>query len=735
MDVYRLELFDAGGSHPQLRWVAPDGRLQERSLKPAEVEELSARVETAYDTSQPDLARLGADLYRWLDGPTERWLATAGLRQQPMLVYLDARECLRALPWELLYDDGYLSVRPARPVLPVRAASVRQANPRDVANRPLRVLFMASSPREVTPVLDFEDEEAVILAASPGSVDVVVEESGSLSGLSTTVAWFGPSYFDVLHPSGHAFIGPSGPRFVMEDEDGGRADVSADEIAQAVGADWPGLVFLSGCSTGGAPQAGLLASMAEALVQAGAPAVLGWALPVGDISASSLAATLYQHLGRGAGIPAAVNTARQALFTSRSDYWHLLRLYADRSPLGPLVTALGCPGRVRLRTREASQLFLDPDGRVKVPDRRSFVGRRRDLQSLLRRLRPEDPAAGPQLALLHGLGGLGKSSLTARLLDRIRGTHPQHAVWVGRIDTLAVQTLTQRLTLANPDTDQAVRDLLARDTALSDRLRYILDGPLADIACVFVFDDFESGNLEPDGQGGQLCTPQALDVLQAFGTAISRTGSPSRVVITSRYDFPLPAALQVLRHRIGPLDGADLEKKLRLTRHLGPVSQVDRAVRDRAVEAAAGIPRLLERLDDLMGLDLQDLDTLLARIAATQVDYREELLLQQLLDAQPSPVRRVIALAAVYEIAVPLEAILALQPDPATREHLHAAIGAGLVQAGLHPSSGEERFLVSPLLRPLLEDLPERLDDQDRQLAQSRGGQYLFQRWVGPGGQ
>jgi hypothetical protein len=736
VEVYRFELFDAEGSNPRLRWFSPGGRMLERRLDRGEVDGLADRVASGYLRSSPDLAGLGAELYRWLDGPTERWLEAARGRQQSMLVYVDALERLRALPWELLFEHGFLAVDPTRPVVPVRSASKRDSGARLVANRPLRVLFMASSPLGVEPVLDFEGEEAVILDATAGRVEVVVEESGSLAGLAATLSWFGPGYFDVLHLSGHGYIGPLGPRFVMEDEHGGRKDASAADIAAAAAGIWPGLVFVSGCYTGGAPDTGLVASMAEALVDAGAGSVLGWALPVGDVSASSLAAVLYRKLGDGANVPESVTSARRALFDGRSAYWHLLRLYADRSSQGPAVTPLATRGRVRLRTRPASTLFLDAEGRVKVPDRRSFVGRRRDLQSLLRVLRPDDPTDGPQIVLLHGMGGLGKSSVAARLLDRVSTTHAEHAVWVGKVDPVTVQVLTQRLTLADPDVDQRVNELLGRDNiSLVDRLRFVLDGPLGDTPCVFVFDDFEDGNLEPDGVGGHRCTAEALEVLQAFGTAISRTGSPSRVVVTSRYDFPLPAAVRVVRQQIGDLQGADLEKKLRLTHNLSPNSSVDPVVRDRAIAASAGIPRLLERLDSLLGMDLGDLDALLAAIEDTQVGYREELLLQQLLDAQPPAVRRAIALAAVYEIAVPVEAILALSPDRPMSDAVHAAAGVGLLQAGLHPSTGEVRYLVSPLLRPLLDGIAEQLDNEDLHQAQSRGAQSLFERWVQPGGQ
>jgi CHAT domain-containing protein len=732
LQVYRFQLFDARGSNPRLRWFTPDGRMTERRLDRVEVEGLIARVATGYQTSAPDLAGLGAELYRWLDGPTERWLQAARARQHSMLMYVDAEERLRGLPWELMFDEGYLAVHPARPVMPVRAASERDSGDREAANRPLRVLFMASSPLGVEPVLDFEREEAVILDAARGRVEVEVEESGSLTGLAERLSWFGPGHFDVLHLSGHGWIDTSGPRFVMEDDEGRRADAAAGDIAAAARGVWPGLVFVSGCYTAGSSEAGLVASMAEALVDAGAPAVLGWALPVGDVSASKLAATLYRELGRGAGIAEAVTAARRALFDGRSAYWHLLRMYADRSELSPLVTPLGSRDRVKLRTREASTLFLDPEGRVKVADQGSFVGRRRELQTLLRVLRPEDSAEGPQMVLLHGMGGQGKSSVAARLLDRIGATHGEHAVWVGKVDQLSVGGLTQQLRLA-ADADKEVNELLGLDSPLVDRLRYTLDGPLANTPCVFVFDDFEDGNLEPDGLGGYRCTAEALQVLQAFGTAISRTASPCRVVITSRYDFPLPAALQVVRQGIGQLQGADLEKKLQLTENLGPTSPIDQAVRERAITAAAGIPRLLERLDSLLGLDLGDLDARFAAIEAEQVEYREELLLQQLLDVQPSGVRRTIALAAIYEIAVPAEAILALSPEHPISGDVQAAAGVGLLQAGMHPSTGEVRYLVSTLLRPLLDVMPERLNDEELHQAQARGARFLYQLWVDSG--
>lgn len=737
-DWYGVELFDAGGSNPRLRWRDPDGGVAERRLNRQEVQDLVARVSAGYAVTAPDLPGLGAGLFEWLDGPTERWVKAAQNRARPMAVGVDAEERLRGLPWEVMFNSdagGFLAVHPSRPVSPVRVASSRVSDTRERGNRPLRVLFMASSPVGVEPVLDYEKEEWAILDAAAGRIELVVEESGSLDGLRDVLTWFGEGHFDVLHLSGHGVLAPQGALFVMEASDGTRSDASAAEIATAIGGLWPGLVFVSGCHTAGTPQDGLVASMAEALVDAGAPAVLGWALPVGDVSANQLAGKLFERLADGAPVGDAVTDARRALHDSHSGYWHLLRFYTDKTPLTPLVTPPGTKGRQRWRARSADTLFLDPEGQVKVTKAVGFVGRRRELQRLLLALRPDDSRTGPQVAVLHGMGGLGKSTLTARLLSRLTPTHPHQAVWVGRIDETSITGLTGRLNLPDPDQDQQVNQLLNRQgVSLADRVRYVLDGPLRDEQCVFVFDDFEDGNLEPDGSGGFRCTPEALAVLNAFGSGIERTGTASRVVVTCRHDFPLPPGLRVVRQPLSGLDGADLAKKLRLTQNLGPTSTIDPAIKNRAIAAAAGIPRLLERLDSLVGTDGQ-IDDALAAIDATEVKYREELTLQKLLDRQPTGVRRVIALAAIYQIAVPREALEALVPDRSIQDEIDAAVKVGLLQAGIHPATGETRYLVSPLLSPLLDQIPERLDEQDLRQAQEHGARYLFHRWVQPDAQ
>ncbi len=115
------------------------------------------------------------------------------------------------LPWELLHDgQGFLAERGIQPIRLMRSRST-DAQP---ANRPLRLLFMATSPEDVQPVLDYEREEATILEATRQQpIDLVVEESGSVSQLKNLVDSFDDDHFDRLshhrprhHRRGHAAV-------------------------------------------------------------------------------------------------------------------------------------------------------------------------------------------------------------------------------------------------------------------------------------------------------------------------------------------------------------------------------------------------------------------------------------------------------------------------------------------------------------------------------------------------
>ena len=738
MNELELEIFEQTSDYSELRLRA-GGELRTRGVNRAVIDELIEVVEHAYAEDSiaqrvfgsAALRELGERLFSFLDGD-ERWLSQALGDPRGAVVRIAAGQRLRQLPWELVARDGwYLAVTETAALLPVRAASqvatLGAAIP--AHNRPLRVLFMASSPEGVEPVLTYEAEEAGILAATADTgTELVVEESGTVEGLRFTAESYGPGYFDVLHVSGHATIDQGQPKFLVEKELGGPAWATADQIARAMDGQWPRLVFVSGCLTGGASDRGTVPSMSESLVQAGAPAVLGWALPVGDVSASEFASRLYRDLAAGQPLDRAVVAARRELYAGHSRSWHLLRVYADKSPLTPMVTPRNTQGRERIRVRHAADEFLDPQTQVsRVAARANFVGRRRVIQRCLRTLKQPLGSPGAAEALvLAGMGGLGKSTLASRLLERMP-TH-QRVVWFGRVDIRGLRELTSKVTFQNLDQQVEAAGVLGRDDVdLAVRLRYLFAGPLGQVPCLLVFDDFEEGNLD-ERDGGYVLSGEMARILPALLKAIRETNSPSRVIITSRYQFPAPAGTTVRVESLETLSDVEQAKKVAILPNLRPGSvTVAAEIKDRAIEAASGNPRLLDWLDKIIADATVDVDGLIAAIENEADRFRETIFARKLLGAQADELQAMLAKVNVVELPVPAATVYAIHDHPHAESHLRRAVQLGLMEKGADPETGEPRYFVSNVLRPLIRPL---ITDDEYREACAAAARSLYPVWV-----
>ena len=738
MNELELEIFEQSSGYWELRLRGGEG-LRTRGLDRAAVDDLIEAVEHAYAEDSiaqrvfgsAALRDLGEKLFNFLDGD-ERWFSQALADPRGATVRIEAGERLGHLPWELVVRDGsYLAVSEPAPLLPVRAASKIATLGAAISpcNRPLRVLFMATSPEGAEPVLSYEAEEAAILEATADTgTELVVEESGTLEGLRFTAESYGPGYFDVLHVSGHATIDDGQPKFLVENELGGPVWATAGQIARAVDGRWPRMVFVSGCLTGRAPDRGTIPSMSESLVKAGAPAVLGWALPVVDASATAFATRLYRDLAAGEAIDRAVVDARRQLYARDSPSWHLLRVYADKSPLTPMVTPRNTPGREWITDRHAADEFLDPQTQIsRVASRSGFVGRRRVIQRCLRTLKQPLGSSGATEALvLQGIGGLGKSTLASRLLERMP-TH-QRVVWFGRVDLTKLRELTSKVSFQNLEQQIEAEGILAKDEVdLAVRLRYLLRGPLRQIPCLFVFDDFEQGNLE-ERDGGYVLSSEMALILPALLKAIRESNSASRVMITSRYQFPAPAGTTIRVEPLETLSDVEQAKKVANLSNLRPESDTaPTAVKDRAIEAASGNPRLLDWLDKIVADPAVDVDGLIAAIENEADKFRESIFARKLLDAQPAGLQAMLAKVNVVELPVPAATVYAVHEHSEAAAHLRRAVQLGLLEEGTDPETGEPRYFVSNVLRPLIRPL---ITDDEYREACAAAARSLHAIWV-----
>ncbi len=287
------------------------------------------------------------------------------------------------------------------------------------------------------------------------------------------------------------------------------------------------------------------------LIRAGVPNVLGWDGSVLDVDATDFARVLYGELAQHLSTPAATAMARRELLRAnqsapeRGRHWHLARLY-----VGPAGAGKCCDrGRARRRLRKDAghKEFLDKAGeRVPVATAREFVGRRRQAQDVLAAFRA-NRAPG---ALIFGMGNLGKSSLAARVANRLPG-HKTVVVFE-RYDAAAIFA---QLVAALPPRERSAwqdawADAILRDgDQLAPALEEMLEGPLDEQPILLIIDDLEQILAQPapdqqltpvkEGAGAPAVWRQSLGaILRAF--AVARTDS--HLLLTSRYDFTLPDA-------------------------------------------------------------------------------------------------------------------------------------------------------------------------------------------------
>ncbi len=685
------------------------------SLTVAEIADLIKLAERDYYIADlpEDYTVTGRRLYNWLDG-SERWLQPLldKHRRKGIVLAIAAAEKLAHLPWEVLHDGDSFLVQRVPAIVPVRWVSDSTVKKLTVEgepeNRALQVLFMATSPPDVKPVLDFEAEEARILEATKRQpLELTVEESGCLSELGYLVDGYDRDYFDVLHLMGHFTLQNGQPRFITETTTGEAYYASAGDIAQELKFRLPKLIFLSGGSTGQAGNSDSVSSMAEELVKSGAKAVLGWSQQVLNPEASAAPAALYQELSGGKQIREAVASTYQALIKKKARDWHLLRLYAAGNLPSSLVTPLRTRGRKPAPPLSVSTQFLDPAGKVKVPTRESFVGRRRQLQNCLRVLVQSSDEVG---VLIHGMGGLGKSSLAARLCDRLPNF--ERVVWVGHIDE---GSLVSRLAEKLDDNEQR-KSLQNYDEELRYRLRKVFQ-QLHEQAKPFllVLDDFEE-NLEPRNQSYALQL-EAAEVLTALVWAIRENYTFHRIIITCRYDFEFTQLQHFYKQPLDALQGKDLQQKYNLLPTFGAKSQVDEALKWQAQKLADGNPRLLEWLDKILQNTTVDQAAILNRLAADPVELREQVLAEALLRQMDTTMREMLSRGIVFELPVPRQAFAAVCKDiPNLDQLIDRAVALGLLQV-----SPDSLLRVSHIL-PM--KLPE-----DAEALYKQAAEVLYHLW------
>jgi tetratricopeptide (TPR) repeat protein len=503
------------------------------------------------------------------------------------------------LPWECLLlpgDDTPLCLRPS--IRLHRQVSGLGATAQPSIEGPLRVLAVIASPDAGGgELLDYEQELKRILDEVEGArrdsgAYVRILNWGSLAAIRRALV---EEQFHVLHVSCHARPG----ELLLESEDGGVHLVTAADFADTlVGIDnRPPLVVLAGCSTARAGRAASLPSVGRTLLARGVPAVLAMNDVVSDDYATEMLAQTYQELAAQRDAPdplVAVANARREMERQRRDL-----PVGDR---GRLPAEWATPAYFQ---RVRHHILFRP-GQYDTPPTRQdrgllpgivdletgdFVGRRPELRRLTRIVRDGGGV------LIHGMGGVGKSSLASQIVHFAHGDGAALLILHGRH---TVDKVLQRLAkcLANRPgiSHQAVLDLTNEAEEWDERLRDFAAHVLPKFRqnVLLVLDDPIGDPLSTDGE--HVRPEQDMG---EFLKAWLALGRQARLIVTTRHREPLAddVGRRLVTHHLGPLSAAETRK---LIFRLPAVDRLSPADQERAHHDLGGHPRALEYLDAVL---------------------------------------------------------------------------------------------------------------------------------------
>ncbi|MEU8285164.1 tetratricopeptide repeat protein, partial [Micromonospora sp. NPDC048905] len=488
----------------------------------------------------------------------------------------------------------------------VEAAGSRSA----AAPGPLRIVVAIASPESGGgPLLDYERELGSVLDAVHGAhrsrAVVRILPFATTAAIRAVLA---EDTTHVLHLSAHGAPGI----LHLEDEQGRSRSVDPETLmAEAIPEGrMPRVISLAACYTDADGEDGA-GSFAARMARRGAGAVIATQTSVTDAYATRLFAAVYAELAASArpDVVAAVAQARRRVqrdlatapdpliqAVAGMDEWSVVSVLAA----APSVTVAdgAAPAEARAETvPDLGGLLARPVGQ--------FVGRRHAQRTLPGLLTDGTGTA----VLLHGIGGVGKTTLAAEVVRRLLDTSSDWRlvtvtgpVTVDGLLTALADAARRELVLREQFTGPpmvAVQAAGRVDLPWSDRFALLRDQVLAGTRILVVLDNFEDNLIQDSGidAGWSIADPGLAGLLAAWLVSPGR----SRLLITSRYRFglPDPAAERLHPYQVPPLSLAEARKLLwslpRLDRHAADVD-----AQQRIWQTVGGHPRALEYLDALL---------------------------------------------------------------------------------------------------------------------------------------
>jgi len=445
----------------------------------------------------------------------------------------DGAEFLWRVPWEYMHDgDDFLGL--SNKVSIVRQPHGLSRIKCGVFPRPLRILVVISSPQDLD-LLDTEAEieaiqSAVDNARLNGWIEISYLETATLSNLNLRIKEFDPH---IIHYTGHGGKDPKTNEtfLAFENDDWNSNPVYGRDLNRILlGNTTLRLIVLSGCMTAQTSYTDALRGVGTSLLKGNIPAILALHYSIPDKSGIKLAKILYESLAKGESIDQAVANVRLALYELRGE---------DRADWGLMALYLRSP-EIRLIDPDTAPISLAEERITNIGDLpivRGFVGRKKEIREI--RLAVQQRRI-PGI-YIYGLGGIGKTALVAKAIEKLEMEHEISARFVVRCHKIEptfaalVEKIANFISYQGKKNHAHAGQILRNSSIPIDERVSLLNNIIKNEKYLFVFDNFESLFSEKQAVLGKLTDHE----LERFFSVIFDHNWNSSLVFTSRIRWDL----------------------------------------------------------------------------------------------------------------------------------------------------------------------------------------------------
>jgi tetratricopeptide (TPR) repeat protein len=494
---------------------------------------------------------------------------------------------LYSVPWEYLHDgESYLLLTGKYSL--VRIPWGIGVSPPLPTPRPLRILVLISSPNDQQ-LLNTEKEISVIQDAiddawRQGDIEIRFLEDARPEALRDELRRY-PCH--ILHYTGHAAFDRTEKcgTLNMEDDDGYSLPFDAKRLAPILRQS-PALrlVVLSGCQTALTHNTDAFSSVATTLLLGKIPSVVAMLCSISDMAAIEFARVFYTEIARGATISEAMLQSRLAMWNrspGKMNDFGIPTVYL-RSIEKPLV-------ETNTKKLYISRPVVDLAG---LPSPGWFVARKTELRQLRQAIRNNDIST----VFVWGTGGIGKSTVVAKLLQR-PGIDINQVLIIKCRETLAEEIpnkIDLFLATAGSANKSQSMTMAANDIkSIRDVARKIAQG-VSEKTCLIVFDGLEHLMFNSDVRDDWHVSDEKLvQLLQGLIEANWK----SKIIFTSRVRWNWLFKENLGRCCEIKINELDASASVMLMRNLPNLSRLSRQQMIFLRQRIGGHPKTIELLD------------------------------------------------------------------------------------------------------------------------------------------